>query len=59
MTEPVLHSERQTPYLFFRKHTFYTIPMKDDADAIANAECNPGTIRVEDMDCRTVWLSPE
>lgn len=29
--------------------------MKDDADARANAECNPGTTRVEDISGRVVW----
>lgn len=39
-------------YLFFRlneetlEEFFYPIPLKDNKDAIANAHCNPGTIKV-------------
>lgn len=35
-------------YIFFREDGWYPMEFKDDAEAIANAECNPGTIRVED-----------
>lgn len=42
-------------YLFFRKEGWYTIELKDDEDAIHNALCNPGTLRVEDLDGRVVW----
>lgn len=43
-------------YLFFREEGFYPLQFKDDEEAIANALCNPGTLRVEDMDNRlTVW----
>jgi hypothetical protein len=51
----VQQHERRTPYVFFRKGMFYPIEMKDDADAKVNAECNPGTIRVEDINGRVVW----
>lgn len=51
----IQQAERQTPYLFFRDKHFYTINMKDDADAVTNAECNPGTTRVEDINGRIVW----
>jgi hypothetical protein len=44
-------------YLFFRKEIgFYPIELEDDDDARANAECNPGTTRVEAMDGRLVWI---
>lgn len=36
-------------YIFYREEGFYFIDLKDDADAIANAECNYGTLRVEDL----------
>lgn len=35
-------------YIFFRDIGFYPIELRDDDDARANAECNPGTLRVED-----------
>ena len=44
-------------YIFIRKDMFYQIHLRDDADAIANAEINPGTLRVEDIDGRVVWRS--
>lgn len=48
--------ERRTTYVFFREGGFfYPIYMKDDDDARRNAECNPGTIRVEDISGRIVW----
>lgn len=43
------------PYLFFREVGFYMIELRDDADAVANAECNPGTLRVEDAEGNVVW----
>ena len=42
-------------YLFFRGDGFYSIELKDDADAIANAECNNGTLQVQDINGRIVW----
>jgi hypothetical protein len=49
-------SERRTPYIFFRDGGhFYSLEMKDDADAMANAELNPGTTKVEDIGGRVVW----
>ena len=43
-------------YIFFRPEGFfYPITLRDDADARANAECNPGTVKVEDMKGRVVW----
>ena len=34
---------------------FYMIELMDDADAVANAERNPGTRRVEDIIGNQVW----
>lgn len=45
-------------YVFYRDEMFYMIDLADDADAIANAECNPGTRRVEDMRGNQVWPEP-
>ena len=42
-------------YLFFRSDGFYPIELKDDEDAIVNAEFNKGTLQVQDMSGRIVW----
>jgi len=46
-------------YIFHRnddnKRTFYPLELKDDADAIANAIANPGTVEVTDAKGRVVW----
>lgn len=48
-------------YVFFRIHPetnlemFYPVDLKDDDDAVANAEANPGTLRVETVEGREVW----
>jgi hypothetical protein len=47
-------------YLFFRKEGWYSIECPDgDAQAIQQAEMNPGTILVQDIDERIVWQSPD
>lgn len=46
-------------YLFFRDEGFYPLELKDDSDAKRNAECNPGTIRVENAITEAViWVAP-
>ena len=45
-------------YLFFRAEGFYPIELRDDADARANAECNPGTLKVETAIGEVVWRGP-
>ncbi len=47
--------EEVNTYFFYRDHIFYMIELMDDADAVANAECNPGTRRVEAMKGNQVW----
>ena len=43
-------------YLFVRDEGFYPLELKDDADAIANAECNKGTRKViRAIDETVVW----
>lgn len=42
-------------YILFRDYMSYLIELMDDADAVSNAECNPGTRRVEDMRGNQVW----
>ena len=37
---------KRTPYIFVRLEGFYPIELMDDAEAIRNAECNPGTVKV-------------
>lgn len=44
-------------FLFFREDMFYPVELENDADAIANAKINYGTIRVEDANGRVVWNS--
>lgn len=50
-------------YIFHRLHEgnpfFYPLELKDDREAVANAECNPGTTCVEDMNGRVVWVDPK
>jgi hypothetical protein len=44
-------------YLFFRDDMFYPLNLSGDEEAIENAKCNPGTVRVEDVAGRVVWSS--
>jgi hypothetical protein len=45
-------------YVFFRSGWSYLLDLENDEAARANAECNPGTIRVEDLHARVVWPLP-
>jgi hypothetical protein len=42
-------SGQKSLYVFFRESGFYPLELRDDNDARANAESNPGTIRVLKM----------
>lgn len=42
-------------YVFECSDGWYPLELKDDADAIANAKCNPGTLKVTTMSGRPVW----
>lgn len=42
-------------YVFFREAGFYPIECLNDDEAKAQAEGNPGTIKVEDGKGRVVW----
>ena len=50
-----------TTLVFFRKGGFYPLDMPTIPDktieevARDNAECNPGTVRVEDIHGRVLW----
>lgn len=45
-------------YSFHRSDGFYPLELKDDADAKANAECNVGTLKVENVVTREVVWTP-
>lgn len=45
-----------TLYIFHRDKGFYPLELADDAEAIKNAQCNPGTVKVTDgITNRVVW----
>lgn len=46
-------------YNFIRAEGFYPLELKNDKEAIANAECNEGTLKVENSNGKTVWQKPE
>ena len=51
--------ERAMIYIFHRSGNdgafFYPVDLKDDADALENVKCNPGTTKVTTPEGRTVW----
>lgn len=52
--------ETMNIYVFIREGgMFYPIKCRDDASARQQAEMNPGTVRVEDIKGREVWVSPK
>lgn len=42
-------------YLFFRGNDFYHVWIKNDVDAVKNAECNEGTTKVTTLGGKVVW----
>jgi hypothetical protein len=47
-------------YIFFRADDgWYPITLADDADAIRNAEYNPGTVKVENLNGDIIWQAPK
>jgi hypothetical protein len=42
-------------YLFFRDGHFYPVNCRNDDDARNQAELNPGTIKVENVDGKVIW----
>ena len=46
-------------YLFRRAGGWYPMELQDDEEARANAECNVGTVKVEDIYGRQVWPNNE
>jgi len=56
--------QQLTTFLFHRiddgNEFFYKIQLTSESEVAANAECNPGTLKVTSLDGRTVWsLHPE
>lgn len=45
-------------YLFHRKEGFYPLELSSDKEAVANAVCNPGTLKVTDTKDRIVFPEP-
>lgn len=41
--------------VFFRKDCFYLLDLPDDDDLAEHAECNPGTLRIEDAAGNVLW----
>lgn len=48
-----------TIYIFHRADGWYPLELKDDAEAKANAQCNPGTLKVENAATGQVIWMPE
>lgn len=48
-----------TPYTFHREGGFYPLALGSDEEAIANANCNPGTLKVvNELTGQTVFERP-
>ncbi|MES9950054.1 MAG: hypothetical protein ABW118_13945 [Candidatus Thiodiazotropha sp.] len=47
------------PYIFHRAEFFYVVELRDDDDAIACVEVNPGTLKIEriniDGSTQVIW----
>lgn len=43
-------------YIFYRDDMFYPLFLEGIEDAIANAECNEGTTKVEDIYGNNIWV---
>jgi hypothetical protein len=47
-------------YIFFREGGWYPLELSDDKEARANAESNPGTLKVENaVTEELVWEAPK
>lgn len=42
-------------YIFFRQEGWYPLELGSDEEAIANAKCNPGTLKVENSEGTLIW----
>lgn len=53
-------SQKPQVYIFHRGTTWYPIELRNDADAVANAKCNPGTTLVTNQNGKEIWkVKPE
>lgn len=47
-------------YIFFREDGFYLLELPDaDHQIIDHVRCNPGTIRVEDLNGKVIYEEPK
>jgi hypothetical protein len=53
--KPIPPKAALTIYIFRRAGGWYPLAMLSDQDARNNAECNPGTVKVETTEGRQVW----
>lgn len=42
-------------FIFFRAEGWYPVELPSESHVLPNVQCNPGTIKVEDMDGNVVW----
>lgn len=47
--------DQWVPRLFIRDGFFYVIELPENDDLNAHAECNPGTLRIEDVHGNILW----
>ena len=41
--------------IFIREEVFYAIEIPENQDLNKHAECNPGTLRIEDLEGNVLW----
>jgi hypothetical protein len=46
-------------YIFHRGDMWYPIELENDEIAVKNAECNPGTTKVTDINGKEIWSQKE
>ncbi len=42
-------------YIFQRQDGWYFLELKNDKEAVENAKCNPGTIKVTNIKQKIIW----
>lgn len=50
-----MKTKNKSVYIFYRKEGWYSLELKDDKDAIDNAKCNPGTLKVTNTNFEIIW----
>lgn len=53
--KPYPPMDQWVPRVFFREGAFYVIDLPTDEDLASHARCNPGTLRVEDIEGNVLW----